>query len=92
MFGFPIPIAHLIITYGIGLIILAMLIRVLCSWFRIDERYAFVRFLARLTDPFIDPIRRIIRPSGVLDWSFLIAWFLLITIQTLLLQALPAGW
>ncbi len=81
-----------IIYYGIGALILALLIRAIASWFRIDERFAFIRFLARLTDPFITPIRRIVRSVGVIDLSFLIAWFLLITIQILLLQALPTGW
>ena len=85
-------IAHTVIFYGIGLIILAMLIRAICSWFRIDERYALIRFLARLTDPFIAPVRRIVKPVGTFDLSFLITWFLLLTIQTLLIQALPAGW
>jgi YggT family protein len=85
-------IAHILVTYGIGFIILAMLVRAIASWFRFDERYAIIRFLARITDPFIDPIRRIVKPVGVLDLSFLIAWFLLSTIQLLLLQALPVGW
>ena len=82
-------IARILVTYGIGFIILAMLVRAIASWFRIDERYAIIRFLARITDPFIDPIRRIVKPVGVLDLSFLIAWFLLSTIQLLLLQAIP---
>ena len=85
-------IAHNVIFYGIGFIVLAMLIRAICSWFRIDERYAFIRFLARLTDPFIAPVRRIVKPLGSVDFSFLIIWFLLTTIQTLLIQALPRGW
>lgn len=81
-----------IIKYGIGILIIAMIIRVFASWFRVDERFAFIRFLARMTDPFITPIRRIVRPVGVLDMSFLIAFFFLITIQLLMLQALPLGW
>jgi YggT family protein len=85
-------ILHIIVDYGIGILILAMLVRVIASWFRIDERYAFIRFLARITDPFIAPIRRIVRPVGVLDLSFLVAWFLLNTIRVLLLQALPPSW
>jgi YggT family protein len=85
-------ILHIIVDYGIGFLILAMLVRVIASWFRIDERYAFIRFLARITDPFIVPIRRIVRPVGVLDLSFLVAWFLLNTIRVLLLQALPPSW
>jgi YggT family protein len=94
MFGVP-PnhgIIYGIILYGTGAIIIAMFVRAVASWFRIDERYAFIRFLARLTDPFIVPIRRIIRPVGMIDIAFFIAWFLVATVQTLLLQALPNGW
>lgn len=81
----------IIATYGIDALVIAMLIRVFASWFQFDERFAFIRFLARLTDPFIVPIRRIVRPAaGLFDFSFLIAWFLLLTIQILLTQALPS--
>ncbi len=94
MFGVPSGhgVIYAIILYGTGAIIIAMFVRAIASWFRIDERYAFIRFLARFTDPFILPIRRIIRPVGVIDLAFFIAWFLVATMQTLLLQALPAGW
>lgn len=88
----PIPIVSFLIRYGIGVLIIAMLIRAISSWFQMDERYAFIRFLARITDPFIEPLRKIVRPVGVLDLSFIITWFMLITIQVLLLQALPPGW
>ncbi len=92
MFGLPIPIVSWIIYYGIGFIILAMIVRAFASWFRIDERYAVIRFLARITDPFIEPIRRIIPPIGMFDMAFIIAFFMLRTLQILLLQALPRGW
>ena len=85
-------VIYAIILYGTGSIVIAMFVRAIASWFRIDERYAFIRFLARLTDPFIVPIRRIIRPVGVIDIAFFIGWFLVATIQTLLLQSLPIGW
>lgn len=85
-------IAHLVIFYGIGFLILALFVRVILSWFGIDERFAIIRFLARISDPFLEPARRIIRPVGVFDMSFLIATFFLITVQRLLLQALPPGW
>ena len=85
-------ILHLVVSYGINILIFIMLVRVIASWFRIDESNAFIRVLAYITDPFIQPIRRIVRPVGVLDLSFLIAWFLLITVRLLLLQALPPAW
>ena len=92
MFGLPIPIVSWIIYYGIGFIILAMIVRAFASWFRLDERYAIIRFLARITDPFIEPIRRIVPPIGMFDMAFIIAFFMLRTLQILLLQALPRGW
>ena len=92
MFGLPIPIVSWIIYYSIGFIILAMIVRAFASWFRLDERYAIIRFLARITDPFIEPIRRIIPPIGMFDMAFIIAFFMLKTLQVLLLQALPRGW
>ncbi len=81
-----------IILYGTGALIIEMFVRAIASWFGIDERYAIIRFLARLTDPFIVPIRRIIRPIGVFDIAFFIGWFIVITMQHLLLQSLPKGW
>jgi YggT family protein len=81
-----------IILYGIGLLSLALLIRVIASWLRIDERYAFIRFLAKVTDPFIAPYRRFVPRTGYMDFSFLLGFFTLFTLQILLLQALPLGW
>ena len=94
LFGIPQDhgLIYGIIKYGIGILIIAMIIRVFASWFRADERFAFIRFLARMTDPFIAPIRRLVRPAGIFDMSFLIAFFFLITIDVLLLQALPSFW
>ncbi len=88
----PIPILHLIVVYGIGIILFAIFARVIASWFRIDERFAIVRFLAYLTDPFLLPIRRFVPPVGFLDMSWIIATFMLQTVQILLLQSLPNSW
>jgi YggT family protein len=92
MFTPPVPIVSWIIYYGIGFLILAMIVRAFASWFRIDERYAIIRFLARITDPFIVPIRRIIPPIGMFDMAFIISFFMLRTLQVLLVQGLPPGW
>ncbi len=88
----PFPMVSWTIRLSIGLVIIAMLIRAFASWFRIDERFAFIRFCAYITDPFIRPVRRFVPPVGFLDMSFFIAWFLLLTLEILLLQALPPGW
>lgn len=94
LFGIPAGhgIIYGIILYGVGILLLALLIRAVASWVRIDERYAFIRFLAKLTDPFILPIRRLVPPIGMIDVAFILAFFLLFTLQILLVQALPFGW
>lgn len=88
----PFPIVSWTIRIVIGLIIVLMFIRVIASWLRLDERYAFIRFCAYMTDPFIKPLRRYVPRVGMLDLSFLVAWFMLGTLEVLLLQALPLGW
>jgi YggT family protein len=94
LFGIPADhgILYGIIVYITAILLIAMLIRAIASWLRVGERYAFIRFLAKMTDPFIAPMRRLIPPIGVLDVSFIIAFFLLFTLEILLTQALPLGW
>jgi YggT family protein len=87
-----VPIVTWIVSYGIAAVIIAIFIRIIASWINIDERVPFILFLAHITDPFIVPCRRIIGRVGVLDLSFLVATFLLITLRILLLQSLPSGW
>ena len=92
MVGLHIGILCALVYYGIGFILLAMFVRAILYWFGIGEQFAFVRFLARISDPFIQPVRRIIPPIWRIDIAFFVAWFLLRTLQTLLLQGIPPGW
>jgi YggT family protein len=55
-------------------IILVMLPYALLSWFRIDPRSSWGRLqvvLFKATEPVLRPARRLIRPMGGLDLSFL---------------------
>lgn len=88
----PISIFFYLIKYGIDILILAIVVRGVASMLRIDERFAFIRFLAYITDPFMRPIRRIVGQVWILDLSFIITLFILFILQTVLLQALPLGW
>ena len=60
----------------IYLVVLAA--RAVLSWFplRPDSPVAPVaRFLVVITEPFLEPLRRVIPPAGVFDISFLVAFF-----------------
>jgi YggT family protein len=84
---------HAIVTYGIGFLVLAMIIRVVCSWLRVSESNQFLRALAFFTDWMVVPIRKVIPPLAGIDFSFIIAFVLLqLIIEPLLLQAIPPGW
>lgn len=83
-------IAATIIAYGLGAIIIAVIIRGFALMFGFDERIAFIRFLARITDPFLLPIRRIVGRVSRFDMSYLIVIFLLSIMVRLFLQALPS--
>ena len=89
MLDLLLTILYGIVNYGITILIIAIFVRVLASWINLDERNAFIRFLTRVTDPFIIPCRRIIGRVGILDLSYLVATFLLFTLKILLLQSLP---
>ena len=60
-----------------------LLIRVLVSWFPIDPYNRIVRLLYDLTEPVLAPIRSILPPIGMMDFSPLVALLLLSFLQQL---------
>jgi YggT family protein len=54
------------------LLIAAIVVRALLSWFPLSPRNRFVEFVARITDPLIQPVRRVVPPLGMLDLSSMI--------------------
>nr|WP_290669809.1 YggT family protein [Ardenticatena sp.] len=73
------------------LIYLAILLRILISWLpalgvRIDPYNPIVRVLYQITDPILEPFRRIIPPIGMIDISPIVAILVLQLVQTLLIS------
>jgi YggT family protein len=59
---------------------LIMLPMALMSWFRIQPGTSMARvqlFLYRATEPVLRPVRRVIRPMGGLDISFIVVFLVL---------------
>ena len=60
------------------------------SWFRIQPGTTLARvqyFLYQATEPVLRPVRRIIKPMGGLDWSFLVV----ILVAQIVADPGPAG-
>ncbi len=77
----------------IGILLIALqlysyilLARALVSWIpNLDPYHPAVQFLYRITEPVLEPIRRIIPPlGGVMDISILVAFFAIIILEQLL--------
>jgi YggT family protein len=68
------------------LLMIALFIRVIASWFGISPYRPWMRPVMALTDWIIDPIRRILPPLGMLDLSPLVAWLVLSLVRGFLLS------
>jgi YggT family protein len=59
----------------------AILIRVIASWFGIGPYRKWMRPFYVLTDWLIEPIRRILPPFGMFDFSPMVAWLVLYVVR-----------
>lgn len=51
------------------ILILAVLARSLISWFPVSPRNQYVQLLVRVTEPLLEPVRRIMPRTGIIDLS-----------------------
>lgn len=64
---------------------LAILIRVILSWVNVSPYHPLVSLIYQITDPIIEPLRRIVPPIGMIDITPLLALLLLQVIQRVLI-------
>lgn len=66
-----------LVSFAFTVVMAAILIRVIASWFGIGPYRRWMRPIVALTSWIIEPIRRILPPLGVFDFSPMIAWLVL---------------
>jgi YggT family protein len=59
----------------------AILIRVIASWLGIGPYRAWMRPIVALTSWLIEPIRKILPPMGMFDFSPMVAWLVLYVLR-----------
>ncbi len=64
-----------------------ILLRALISWVNPDPFNPVVQFLYRVTEPILQPIRRVV-PTGRIDFSPIIAFLVIIFLQAFLVASL----
>ena len=75
----------LFINIFFNLLIIALFIRILLSWFRVAEDNFFVQILFNITNPILLPFQKIIPPIGMIDFSPIAAFIALEIIRELLI-------
>ena len=71
-----------------GIVMMAILVRVIASWFGISPYRPWMRPIVVLTDWIVEPVRRILPPMGMIDFSPMVAWLILWVARGLVLGLL----
>jgi len=84
----PRGLVRLLVSGIFTVLMVALLIRVIGSWFGISPYRRWMRPVMLLTDWIIEPIRRVLPPFGMIDFSPLVAWLVLSIVRSFLLSAI----
>jgi YggT family protein len=79
---------RLLVSATFTILMAAILIRVIASWLGIGPYRRWMRPVMALTSWVIDPIRRILPPFGMFDFSPMVAWLVLYVVRGFVLSLL----
>ncbi|MDQ6689520.1 MAG: YggT family protein [Gemmatimonadota bacterium] len=77
---------HLLVSWTFTILKLALVVRVISSWLPISPYSAWIRWSYLLSEPVLMPLRRIVPNFGGLDFTPILAYFLLNIIESLLFR------
>jgi YggT family protein len=80
--------ARFLLSGLFSVLMVALLVRVISSWFGISPYRPWMRPVMALTSWLIEPIRRILPPLGMIDFSPLVAWLVLSLLRNFVLSLL----
>jgi YggT family protein len=65
----------------------AIFARAILSWFPVDRSGPLVQALNAITDPVLEPLRRVIPPIGMIDITPMVAMITLFIVSNMLMAA-----
>ena len=90
--GAPVGIAGYLLFGFLGLYTLAIFVRIVLTWFGASYSSALMRFLIRLTEPLLSPLRRSLPTVGMFDISPIVAFLIVWVCQAAVAATLLHGW
>ena len=88
----PIAIIGYLLFGFLGLYTLAIFVRIIFAWVGASYASHWMRFLVRLTEPLLGPLRRMVPMVGLFDISPIIAFLILWVCQAAVARILLAKW
>jgi YggT family protein len=82
----PSGLLALVVSWGFGLLQIAILVRVIVSWLPVSPFSPWVRWSYTLSEPVLRPLRRVIPMIGSIDITPIVAFFLLGIVQGIVLR------
>jgi YggT family protein len=79
-------IFHLLVSWTFTILKLALIVRVVSSWLPISPYSGWVRWSYALSEPILAPMRRMVPGMGGIDFTPLIAYFLLNIVESILFR------
>jgi len=76
------------IDWTINILMVALLIRVIASWFGISPYSKPMRFVYGLTNWLIEPLQKVVPPFGMIDVTPIVGYFILYFLRIVLLRVL----
>ena len=80
----PRGLYDLLVSWTFGILQIALLIRIVASWFRLNTYGRWLRWSVSLTEWLLRPLRSIIPPFGMIDVTPLVAYFILVLLESLM--------
>ena len=82
----PAGIYILLVTWSIAVLQIALIVRIISSWFRISPYSVWIRWAVTLTEPILSRLRRVVPSMGVIDITPLVAYIGLMILEWVLLS------
>lgn len=79
-------IYHLLVRWTFTILKLALIVRVVSSWLPVSPYSGWIRWSYALSEPILVPLRRIVPGMGGIDFTPIIAYFLLGIVESVLLR------
>lgn len=74
----------LLVSWTFGILQIALIVRIIASWIRLNPYGRWVRWSYSLTEWLLRPLRSVIPPFGMIDLTPIVAYFILVLLESLM--------